>query len=191
MPRAAVQARSQAMHEALIRAGRELIEARTLEEISVADVAKAAGCSVGSFYFRFVDKDLYFRALIADTISDDSYLEEALGSTDLSDDQACARLVHAIVQRYRSKRGLIRAAIKLSMTDPSIWEPFKQQGQRVGDLLVARFGARYSERHIRIALQVLYGTLKNTILVAPGPLNLEDEELEAELLRVFLLVLHG
>ena len=72
-----------------------------------------------------------------------------------------------------------------------MWEPFKRQGHHVGDLLVKRFGQHYSEHHIRFALQVLYGTLKNILLIAPGPLHLQDEALEPELLRAFLLVLHG
>ena len=41
------------------------------------------------------------------------------------------------------------------------------------------------ERRIRFALQVLYGTLNNSILIAPGPLQLADKDFEVELLQVF------
>ena len=42
---------------------------------------------------------------------------------------------------------------------------------------------------IRFAFQVLYGTLNNILLNAPGALRLEDEALPGELPRVFHLAM--
>src|SRR4029453_3630618 len=56
----AKQARSRATRDALVRAGRNLCEIKDFDELSVAEIAAEAGCSVGSFYSRFSDKDGFF-----------------------------------------------------------------------------------------------------------------------------------
>ena len=62
----AKQARSRKTRDALVRAGRNLCEIKDFDELSVAEIAAEAGCSVGSFYSRFSDKDGFFRALVGD-----------------------------------------------------------------------------------------------------------------------------
>ena len=52
----AKQARSQATHERLLDALSELLQARSYGEISVADIARAAGLTTGAVYARFGDK---------------------------------------------------------------------------------------------------------------------------------------
>lgn len=184
----AKQARSRATRDALIGAGLRLVEERDFDALSIAEIAAAAGCSVGAFYFRFTDKDTYFRALVAATVEDGAALFETLAATP--PERVVARLVALTVQSYRRRRGLLRAAIRASMSDVTVWEPFKRRGHAIADAVVARLarpgtGQAGRERRIRFALQALYGTLNNAILIAPGPLQLGDPALEPELRRMF------
>lgn len=183
------QARGRATLDALVSAGRRLVEEKSFEELSVAEISEAAGCSVGSFYLRFKDKDAFLRALVADMLAQ-HVIELPLGEKE-SDDEVLGEMVRELLARYRRCRGLLRAAIRMSMSDPTIWEPLKRHGHSRGDFLISYLGQRYDEQHIRFALQVLYGTVNNTILLAPGPLSLDDQAFERELLRAFKMVLKG
>jgi AcrR family transcriptional regulator len=191
----AKQARSRATRDALVHAGRNLCEIKDFDELSVAEIAAAAGCSVGSFYSRFSDKDGFFRALVGDA----ERREEADAQSVPSDpkqtiDAMLADVIASTLAGYRRRRGLIRAAIRRSMTEPALWEPYRRRGHQHADRLVARLTrARPNDPHleqrVRFACQMLYGTLNNAVLIAPGPLQLDDAALESELLRAFRLTI--
>src|SRR4029078_11181547 len=57
------QNRSQKTRDRLLAAGFKLLRRKDFDQLSVADIARAANCAVGSFYQRFFDKDQYFFAL--------------------------------------------------------------------------------------------------------------------------------
>lgn len=187
----AVQTRSKATRDALIRAGRKLCESKDFDELSVADIAAAAGCSTGSFYTRFSDKDGFFRALVSDVVERDRiHLDHEPETPNQTVDQILAEAIGAIVSGYRKRRGLIRTALRRSMLDPSFWEPYRQRAEERTNRLVKRLKLTKSndkqfEFRIRFACQMLYGTLNNALLIAPGPIMLDDTSLESELLRVF------
>ena len=189
----AKQARSRATRDALVQAGRNLCEIKDFDELSVAEIATAAGCSVGSFYSRFSDKDGFFRALVGDA----ERREEAAAmphDPKQAIDAMLADVIASTLAGYRRRRGLIRAAIRRSMTEPALWEPYRRRGHQHADRLVARLKrARpndpHLERRVRFACQMLYGTLNNAVLIAPGPLQLDDAALEDELLRAFRLTI--
>lgn len=191
----AKQARSRATRDALVRAGRTLCEIKDFDELSVAEIATAAGCSVGSFYSRFSDKDGFFRALVGDAeLRDAADTGPTAPDPKQSIDALLAEVIASTLAGYRRRRGLIRAAIRRSMTEPALWEPYRRRGHDHADRLVARLQrARPNdtalERRVRFACQMLYGTLNNAVLIAPGPLQLDDAALESELLRAFRLTI--
>ncbi|ETR76562.1 TetR family transcriptional regulator [Afipia sp. P52-10] len=191
----AKQARSRATRDALVRAGKKLCEIKDFDELSVAEIAAAAGCSVGSFYSRFTDKDGFFRALVGDAAERDKTATPPPPADPKQPiDDILAEVVAATLASYRKRRGLIRATIRRSMTEPALWEPSRKRGQEIANRLVARLahtapGDPHLERRVRFAFQMLYGTLNNAVLIAPGPLQLEDEALEGELLRAFRLMI--
>ncbi|MGB1699548.1 MAG: TetR/AcrR family transcriptional regulator, partial [Nannocystaceae bacterium] len=51
------QQRSQRTLQRIIDAFAMLLHTKTFEEITVAEICRAAGCSVGSFYGRVASKD--------------------------------------------------------------------------------------------------------------------------------------
>ena len=57
------QKRAGETRDRLLTAGFKLLRRKRFDELSVADIARAAGCSVGVFYVRFVDKEQFFLAL--------------------------------------------------------------------------------------------------------------------------------
>lgn len=187
----AKQARSRATRDALVRAGKKLCEIKDFHDLSVAEIATAAGCSVGSFYSRFTDKDGFFRALVGDAAEHDKVQTPPPPNDPKQPiDAILADVVASTLAGYRKRRGLIRATIRRSMVEPALWEPSKRRGQEIANRLVARLALGFPddpqlERRVRFACQMLYGTLNNAVLIAPGPLQLDDEAFESELLRAF------
>jgi AcrR family transcriptional regulator len=189
------QERGGRTRDRLMSAGGRLIAKRDFDSVSVADIAAAAGCSVGVFYQRFRDKDAFFGALVA------NYVTEARATTvalfeQHDDDRLIGTLVRATAARFRNNVGLIRAAIRKRMEDASVWEPIRLHGHFVADNMISWLATRRGRKPTpdeivatRFAFQVLYGTLNNAIINRPGPLDLADEEFVVQLERAFRLAL--
>jgi AcrR family transcriptional regulator len=189
------QRRGEQTRDRLLVAGKRLIARRDFDSIAVAEIAQAAGCSVGAFYQRFRDKDAFFGALVA------HYVSAARATTltlfeEHQDDRLIGALVLATAVRFRNNTGLIRTAIRKRMDEAELWEPIRRHGYFVADTFIAWRGARrghpLSAAEItatRFAFQVLYGTLNNAIVNRPGPIDLEDADFVVQLERSFRLVL--
>ena len=106
------------------------------------------------------------------------------------------RKVSAVVETFRRRPGFLRAALRKSLGDPSVWEPLRAHGHFVADQFVARL-SRDTGRHpspdgemrIRFAFQIMNGTLINALVNAPGPLQIDHPTLTAELVRAMRLVM--
>src|SRR5216684_6970119 len=61
--RQAKQGRSRAKHDSLLAAGLRLLETESFHGMTVGRIASEAGCSVGTFYARFADKDAFLTAV--------------------------------------------------------------------------------------------------------------------------------
>ena len=191
----AKQRRGERTRDRLLAAGQRLIAKRDFDQMSVAEIAAAAGCSVGAFYQRFRDKDAFFGALIA------QYAAQARATTiavfaSSGDDALIGALVTATAARFRNNAGLIRAAIRRRMEDAEIWEPIRLHGYFAADCFIEWLekirGRKLTADEIvatRFAFQVLDGTLNNAIVNQPGPLNLMDDAFVIQLERAFRLVL--
>ncbi len=59
----ASQARSRDARDRLLKAGERVFARMGYDAAHVSDIAEAAGCSIGSFYRRFRDKEAFFGAL--------------------------------------------------------------------------------------------------------------------------------
>lgn len=58
------QDRSRALRDKVLAHARELVEAGRFGSTTMADIARAVGCSVGALYFRFRDKDGLFASAV-------------------------------------------------------------------------------------------------------------------------------
>jgi AcrR family transcriptional regulator len=188
--RPALQKRSRESRDRLFGAGRQLLEQMDLDAISIADLAKKAGSSVGAFYLRFENKDTFFRAMIDDMLSSEQAALEAIHQ-DTREGSIVEAFVKKTIQSFRRNTGVLRSALRKGMEDPSVWEPIRQYWQTESDILVKKLRTALARRlsideelRIRFAAQVLYGTLINALLHRPAPLLLESDRLETELIRV-------
>ncbi|MCG9915589.1 MAG: TetR/AcrR family transcriptional regulator [Phenylobacterium sp.] len=57
------QARSREAQARLIKVGEQFFAKKGYDEAHVSDITAATGCSIGSFYCRFRDKEALFRTL--------------------------------------------------------------------------------------------------------------------------------
>jgi AcrR family transcriptional regulator len=119
--RAPRQARSQATLERFVDATRQLLEERSFEDITVADIVSKAERTVGSFYARFEDKyavlhvlvdrlDERIRSLVA------SFCEPARWE-GASVEDFVSQSVSLSVLAYRRSNSVYRAALTAAATD--------------------------------------------------------------------------
>jgi AcrR family transcriptional regulator len=195
--RAAKQSRSLLKHQALLEAGRRLLDMQDLGTLSVAQLTRDAGMAVGSFYSRFADKETWFAELLRVTgeqvLADTAAMLAGARWQRASTERKVALIVHHIVDIHRTHRGIFRAAHFDSARSQLYWPQLHAFGRRIADAVhlalsshMARVPARQRRFRVGVALQLVYGTLVNAVLHDPGPLKLADKQIEAELTRVFL-----
>jgi AcrR family transcriptional regulator len=188
------QDRSRMTAERFLLAAFKLLETKTFDELSVADLAREAGRSVGAFYQRFGSKDdflvtllvTYFETRETETAAilaagrDESVVEAVLADNFIS-------IMH--------NRNLWHAALRKSAQDPGFWSQFHKYVQRRPQLMAARLaelnGRPVPEDEVfrmGIALQVFNSVINNQLLNNPGPLTLTSPDFLPTLLRVFRTV---
>jgi len=191
------QTRGRRTRDRLLNAGQKLIAKHSIDALSVADIARAANCSVGAFYQRFRDKNAFFRALIAHYLAAGRAATLALYANE-NDDRLIHTLVVETAGRFRRYAGLIRSAIRMRMEDSTIWDPIRLSGHFNADRFIEWLTRHHGrslgadeELTVRFAFQMLYGTLNNAVLNQPGPLDIEDPAFVEQLERAFRLVLNS
>ncbi len=198
--RLAKQQRSQRKHDALLQAGRRLLDAQDLAALSVARLTRDAGMSVGSFYARFDDKNAWFGELLRVTgeavLADTRALLDSSRWQRAGEARKVALVVHHIVGIHREHRGIFRSALSDAARSARFWAPMHGYGLRIAEAVYQGLRGQMLQvpratRRLRVgfALQAVYGTLVNAVLHDPGPVALDDPRMERELTRVFLAAL--
>lgn len=117
------QARSAATMERFVAATRELLEERSFEDITVADIVNRAERTVGSFYARFEDKDAVLSLLLDRLDARIRDLVRAFCDPVRWDGAPVADFVAESVKlnvhTYRRSGPLFRAALAALATDAS------------------------------------------------------------------------
>ncbi len=115
------QARSQATLERFVEATQKLLEERPFEEITVADIVKAAERTVGSFYARFEDKNSVLYLIVERMHDRIQALTRAFCDPVRWEDVSLAEFVEEAVRlnvlAYRRAGPLFRASIQACTTD--------------------------------------------------------------------------
>lgn len=188
------QKRGQKTYDALIATAFELLEHREFEAITIAELTKAAGYSVGAFYARFRSKDEFFDAMVAHHMAHRSKSRARL-FTNVPDEDLVNEFISDLVAYYWKRRRFWRAALTRSIRDPDFWEPIRQHGHEYANMLVTRIskGARRrltkpEDTSIRFAFQIALGTINNAIINSPGPVFLGQAQFVENLARSFRLV---
>lgn len=188
------QARSRKTYEALIRSGFKLLAKREFESISIADLAQAAGYSVGAFYARFQSKDEFFEAMVAHHLRERSDTRDRLLAT-ASRDELVDVLIEDLVKYYWRRRRFWRAVLMRSAHDPPFWAPINRSAQEFVTLLTARIqsdaGRPLTETesaNIRFAIHMALSMVNNRIVNRPRPSLIGHSTFVENVSRAFRLV---
>jgi AcrR family transcriptional regulator len=188
------QKRGQVTYEALIETAFALLEDKDFAEISIAELARQAGYSVGAFYARFRSKDELFDAMVTRHLDDRRRIRDQQFA-DSSDATLIHDLLEETVRYYWGRRRFWRAALVRSIRDPNLWTPIRKLSHEFADSLIARLATRANrcledeeEANVRFAVQVTFGTINNTILNRPGPFFMDQALFVDNLARAFHLV---
>ncbi|HZF28535.1 MAG TPA: TetR/AcrR family transcriptional regulator [Gammaproteobacteria bacterium] len=188
------QARGRKTYDALIATAFELLEEREFDTLTVAELAKAAGYSVGAFYARFKSRDEFFDAMIAQHMELRTKARTHLFAT-APDDTLVDELIVEVCAYFGQRERFWRAALSRSIRKPEFWEPLRRHGREFADLLIERIGTSAArpltdteQTNVRFAFQITLGTINNTIINRPGPIVLGQTSFVANLARAFRLV---
>ena len=196
------QRRSQETTVALLEAAAAMLRERSLDELSIEDLCKRVGVTIGAFYGRFESKDAFFSALMSLAASKAlAALRVAVSDLDNPGaglEEACRRIVEVAVDVVRRNVGVVRAASQYESTYPERWGTVRATGNAMVDLarplLLARMGRSRTaakERSIGFAFQMMFGTLINAVLHKPKLVSLDEPEMVDRLvLAMFLQLQH-
>ena len=119
-PKPARQKRSEARLKGIMQAAAGLLAKRDLQEISVADIAKAAGVPVGTFYQRFDNKDALIGYILQELqqaqLGEMAQLLRADRWAGVGLEKRIDWLIDQLVAAARAKPGLVRAIFSRMMT---------------------------------------------------------------------------
>jgi len=196
------QRRSQETTVALLEAAAVMLHERSLDELSIEDLCKRVGVTIGAFYGRFENRDAFFSALMSlaarkalaavrAAVADEDNLGTGL-------EEACRRVVEIAVDVVRRNVGVVRAASQYESIYPERWGTIRTTGSAMVDLakplLLARMGrgrVAAKERSIGFAFQMMFGTLINAVLHKPKLVSLDEPEMIDRLvLAMFLQLQH-
>ncbi len=196
------QRRSQETTIALLEAAATMLRERSLDELSIEDLCRRVGVTIGAFYGRFESKDAFFSALMSlassralaavrAAVADEDNLGSGL-------EEACRRVVEVAVDVMRRNVGVVRAASQYESVYPERWGTIRSTGSAMTELttplLLARMGrgrAAAKERSIRFAFQMMFGTLINAVLHKPKLITIDEPEMVDRLaLAMFLQLQH-
>jgi len=194
----ALQGRSKQRRDELISAGMELMRHKNFADISIIELTASCGYSVGTFYSRFEDKESFFNAVQNEAIklNLENLATEFQGDfwRTASNQEFFRKMVDVVVDGLLGPyRGVIKASIILSGSNPQIWVPIRDSGVSIRELIMNRLKDRFlkndparSIETMEFAMQMFYGTLVQAILNDPGPVHFEDDNLRKNLTRMLV-----
>ena len=194
------QARSERTLQRLLDAAEALIKEKGHAAVSIPEIARRAGSSVGGFYARFRDKDELLRALEERHFIELSERVEALADARRWANAPTTAIVEAAVAELvsitRERRQMIAAFLVRAIEDPIIREGglrFRRRvEERIGALLLPR---RAEMRHpdpglaIELGIQTAFALMQQHVLIEEtqaGGRALSDDELRRELSTMLL-----
>ncbi|MEJ1968132.1 MAG: TetR/AcrR family transcriptional regulator [Rhizomicrobium sp.] len=142
------QARSRDARDRLLAAGEKVFARLGYDAAHVGDIAQAAGCSVGSFYRRFRDKEAFFRALhhrFTERNLDQGGRFFALPQWQDEPTSAMLRtLIESTAHIMKRNQGFFRALFQRSLAGAGAdyWPGMRAGTQRQGEMLAAFMLAR-------------------------------------------------
>ena len=198
------QARSRRSLDRVLDAVEDLLLRKEFDDISLAEIVRRAGVSIGSLYARFGSKDTLLDVLHERYEHERSaFLSEAFRaiSANAPLTERAKVLCETIVSLFRARRGVLRSLVLRH------WRRSAQTNKRTlsrldivfAEASVLLLDARTEIRHenpeaaVRLGLSVVLATCRENIVLRPttlpGSLAMDDEALSAELARLLVAYL--
>lgn len=180
-----VQARTVKTRAAIIEAAAQILARDGEAALTTSRIAERAGVSVGSIYQHFADKDSITQTLI------DGQRDEIAGhiareldqQTDLGVETTVRRIIRALVETFRSRRGarrlILKAVVRRTM------EGGRGAIEPVGAAIAAaalRVGKPLTDTQVYVLTRAINHTLRDAML-SDDPM-LDNPDFEAELVRL-------
>jgi AcrR family transcriptional regulator len=144
------QDRSRKTLERLLDTAEALLQERGFETVTVAEIAQAAGSSVGAFYARFRDKNGLLHHL------HERFCEEAIATSDTllepgrwagaTAEQILGQVIEVLAGIHETRSGMLRAFMAVGQGDPQ----FLERDLRTMRHFLARLTALLMERRAEI-----------------------------------------
>lgn len=191
------QQRGRERQQALIDAGLRLTQTRDWDDVTIADIAAAIDCSVGTFYTRFHTKDAYFDTLLGLMV--DAMLRRAQAfhaapeRREESASELVAGWVDLAVNSFRLHRGLYATALlnlRRLAPEARAASPLLRLRDRSRALFLSAmkrhsgWSGAAARADLLFAQQILRSALLNAALTDGGPLHLDDAEFARQLTRL-------
>ncbi|MES2605813.1 MAG: TetR/AcrR family transcriptional regulator [Pseudomonadota bacterium] len=188
------QGRSKVTHDALIESGFSLVDQKDIEAISISELARHAGYSVGAFYAQFRSKDEFFDALILSHLQKRTETQRKLVTTQPIREMV-ENLVANVVRYYWQHHVFWRAVLRRTLRETDYWAPFRAHFKESNERFIARIEAEIGrpldkrERdNITFAFQTVMGLINIAIVNQPGPVFIGQKQFVEELTRAFKLI---
>lgn len=193
----ALQARSRESRDRLLKAGEEAFAQHGFTDTHISQIVAAAGCSTGSFYRRFKDKEALFLAL-----QEEMHLQARAKIDKFFSHRACEtdpltklffRLIENSDREAFHIKGYYRALFELSLRGRNVWERMRDlegyQAERIMDLLERR-GVRDIRPDfvpaIALTLRTIAGGQLSLMLHGPDGFNRGPAETHREFTRLLM-----
>ncbi|MCA9620818.1 MAG: TetR/AcrR family transcriptional regulator [Myxococcales bacterium] len=195
-----LQARSQKTMERLLDAAEALIAEGGIEQVTVAEVARRAGSSVGSFYARFSDKEALVRTVLerfgSQALATAAAVLEPSRWHGVAVEDALLAMMRFMLQIVRERRSLIVASLVRAAHDDEVYALGQALQEHIAThlhgLLLDR-GHQVThpepEKAIGVAVWMVLSAMETHALHQPRPDDpkaLDDAELAAEMTRMVI-----
>ena len=157
-----------------------MLASNDFEDVSVATIAKAGGCSVGAFYGRFPNKKAFLDFIIRETFRQAEKRAENTLSENAAIKTSFEKSSRKIADYFSEKfsdvefAGVIRSAIKLGFSDPKSRAPFDEYREIVTERVIeilAPHLRRGGAVQVREAMQAVLGILTDTVISESPPME--------------------
>lgn len=171
----------------MLKAGHLLVETHGYDGMRIGDIAKEAGCSVGSFYERFTDKENFFQLMLEASISQGTvdiarYLEPSRWD-GVPLETVISKSIYQIVTWFRQRKGLYCAALTPSRQNGQNFRPFRNSNMKTSTFLTQLLVLRRAELNcadiessVWFAIQMVNGVLALAALSEISGARTEDDK---------------
>jgi len=180
------QPRSRETRQRILAAAEQEFAEKGYEGARLADIAEAAGCSVGTVYVRFKDKSALFLA-IAESFAEDARegFKDVLQRTgQMEPNDAIRKFVAGAAQNFRHHKGLFRAIMERGLDNPEALRAMfivREEFATALHGILTPTGARNLGLRVRVMTQMVYGFLVAGVLNPHAPTSIEDARALREL----------